>query len=108
MKVGVLEGISVDVDVGVKVLEGICVGVFVKVGVLVLGRKGVLVVVPVGVIVGVWVGVPVYVLVMVPVMIGGLKLGLGVEVAPVAVKVIVGVAVLRESGASDSVMKPMQ
>ena len=44
-----------------------------------------MVVVPVGVIVGVWVGVPVYVLVMVPVMIGGVKLGLGVEVAPVAV-----------------------
>jgi len=120
--VGVVDGVGVDVNVavlvgmfvevggGVNVLEGICVGVFVKVEVLVFGRKGVLVSVLVGVIVGVFVWVVVGVNVKVLVSTSGVMLEFGVELVSVDVMTIVGVrvGVTRESGAKDSVMKPMQ
>jgi hypothetical protein len=102
--------VKVGGGVGVNVLVGIKVAVFVTDGVTVLGWNGVFVMLLVGVCVAVGVTVGVKVLVLVT--ISGVKLRLGVGVMGVAVRVpvgaTVGVAVMRESGANESVMKPMQ
>ena len=117
--VGVLDGVSVKVLVGVGVLDGVMDGVSVKVfvavlegtrvrvkdGVRVAGWNGVLVAVPVSVAVGV--NVSVGVLVGEPVTTGGVLLDMAVCVSALGVALGVGVASLA-SGAKERKTIPAQ